>query len=297
MRDWHADFYAQCAGRGREVVTSCSMELVNPPAGYVAQFPDGSFVSTATGFGDLLSNQCALGSSKMLVYQKAVYRSIAQMQTAAGLTPCIQYGEFLWWYFAGPGGMAYYDAETSTAAQTALGRPLHVFATPNDDPAVNGGADALFLRNRLRDYVAALVADIHSAYPTAICEVLWPYDVNYPATNRLNRFVNLPVEWQLKPSSGLDRIKVEALSFGSAMRDLDLVRQAVNLFPSFGWPLASLKYLVPVFGSATPWPRELAVARGAGLAVNNLWAFDHVCLFNLEVPEPNLERRSIVKAA
>jgi hypothetical protein len=294
VRDWHADFYAQCASRGREVVTSCSMELVNPPAGYVAQFPDTSAVSTATGFGDLLSNQCAVGSSKMLAYQMSVYRWIAQMQTAAGLTPCIQYGEFLWWYFAGPGGMGYYDPETSAAAQAALGRPLHVFATPNDDPSVNGGADALFLRNRLRDYVAALVADIRSAYPTVICEVLWPYDVNYPETDQLNRFVNLPVEWQLKPSSGLDRIKVEALSFGSSLRNLDLVRQTVDLFPGFGWPLASLKCLVPVFGSATPWARELAVARGAGLAVNNLWAFDHICLFNLAVPEPALERRSTV---
>ncbi len=25
-RDWHADLYAQCASRGREIVTSCSME-------------------------------------------------------------------------------------------------------------------------------------------------------------------------------------------------------------------------------------------------------------------------------
>jgi hypothetical protein len=296
-RDWHADFYAQCAARGREVVTSCSMELVNPPDGYVAQFPDTSAVSTATGYADLLSNQCAVGSTKMLAYQKAVYRCIAQMQAAAGLTPCIQYGEFLWWYFAGPGGMGYYDPETVAAAQTALGRPLHIFLTPNDDPSVNGGADALFLRNRLRDYVAALVADIRAAYSTVICEVLWPYDVNYPATDQLNRFVNLPVEWQLKPSSGLDRIKVEALSFGSSLRNLDQVRQTVDLFPGFGWPLASLKYLVPVFGSATPWARELAVARGAGYAVNNLWAFDHICLFNLAVPEPALERRSIVKAA
>ncbi len=30
-RDWHADFYAQCARRSREVVTACSMELVFPP--------------------------------------------------------------------------------------------------------------------------------------------------------------------------------------------------------------------------------------------------------------------------
>ncbi len=30
-RDWHADFYAQCASSGLEVVTACSMELINPP--------------------------------------------------------------------------------------------------------------------------------------------------------------------------------------------------------------------------------------------------------------------------
>jgi hypothetical protein len=306
-RDWHADFYAQCAARGREVVTACSMELVNPPAGYAAMFPDGTAVSTSTGFGDLTSNHCAIGSLKMLAYQKAVYRSIAAMQTAAGLIPYVQYGEFLWWYFANAGGgMAYYDAETKAAAVTALGRDLNVFNTTSDDPAVNGGADAVFLRNRLRDHVAALVKDLRSAYPAAICEVLWPYDVNYPAPlavpggdpigGPLNRFVNLPVEWQKQGSSGLDKMKVEALAFATSLRNLDLSRQAIGLFPGFGWPLANVRYLVPVFGSATPWNRELALVWAAGIGAANLWAFDHICLFNLDVPEKALERRSFIKA-
>ena len=117
----------------------------------------------------------------MIAYQKAVYRAIAGLQSAAGLTPYVQFGEFLWWYLAKTGGgMGYYDAETSAAALTTLGRALHVFAAQDDDSAVNGGADTEFLRNRLRDHVAVLVADIRSAYPTALCEVLWPYDVNYP---------------------------------------------------------------------------------------------------------------------
>jgi len=243
-----------------------------------------------------------VGSSKMLAYQKSVYRAIAALQAAAGLTPSVQYGEFLWWYFSGPGGMGYYDDETMSAAQTALGRPLHIFQTPNDDPTVNGSADAIFLRNRLRDHVAALVADIRSAYPTALCEVLWPYDVNYPSPvpvdnptvgGKLNRFVNLPTEWQTQPASGLTTMKVEALAFASTMRDLDLAREAINLFPLFGWPVTSLRYLAPVFGTATPWGRELALALGAGIQTNNLWAFDHICLYNLQVPEPTLERRSL----
>jgi hypothetical protein len=307
-RDWHADFYAQCASGGLEVVTACSMELINPPAGYVALFPDAARtpVSTATGFGTLVSNQCAVGASKMLAYQKAVYRAIAQLQSTAGLTPNVQYGEFLWWYFAGPnGGMAYYDDETMAAAQTALGRPLYIFNTPNDDPTVNGGADALFLRNRLRDYVNDLTTDLRSAYPAAKCEVLWPYDVNYPTPvpatapiegGALNWYVNLPVEWRQQSSSGFDRMKVEALAFGATMRSLDLAQQAIGLFPAFGWPLAALRYLLPVFGSATPWQRELALVWAAGIPVANLWAFDHVCMFNLAIPEPALERRSVVTA-
>ncbi|HVW86063.1 MAG TPA: hypothetical protein VHB50_15345, partial [Bryobacteraceae bacterium] len=304
-RDWHADFYAQCQTRGRQIVTACSMELVNPPDGYAARFPDSerTAVSTATGFGSLVSNHCAVGSSRMLAYQKAVYRNIAQLQSAAGLTPSVQYGEFLWWYFAGPGGMAFYDDETMAAAQLALGRPLHVFLTPNDDSSVNDGEDATFLRNRLRDHLAALVADLRSAYPSVRCEVLWPFDVNYPVPvpldnpslgGRLNRFINLPVEWQQQSSSGLDTIKVEALAFATGMRNLDLALEAIRLFPSFGWPLNAVRYLIPVFGSATPWHRELALARGAGIGANNLWAFDHVCLYNLDVPERALERRSVV---
>ena len=301
-RDWHADFYSQCASLGLEVVTACSMELVNPPAGYAALFPDTlrTPVSTATGFGTLNSTQCAVGASRLLAYQKAVYRNIAQMQSTAGLTPSVQYGEFLWWYFPGPGGMAFYDDETIAAAQTALGRPLRIFSTPNDDPAVNSSADAIFLRNRLRDHVTALVADIRSAFPTVTCEVLWPYDVNYPTPSggeggQLNRFINLPVEWQLQSSSGLDRMKVEALTFTTSQRNLNLARESIDLFPAFGWPLSALRYLVPVFGSATPWTRELALVWAAGIPVANFWAFDHICLYNLDVPEPPLDRRSVLK--
>ena len=380
--DWHADFFAQCAARGREITTAFSMELVLPPVETTARFPDtpSTAVSTSTGFGTLSSNHCAIGNARMLAYQKAAYRAIAKLQHDAGLTPSVQFGEFLWWFFpylqnipvgyasyTSPisigtadanglstgqqvivsgiqgntaangtwtitvvdpahftlngssanaaytgggnitgGGMAFYDAETSAAALTALGRPLHIFLTPDDDPTVNGSADAIFLRNRLRDHVAALVADLKSAFPTARCEVLWPDDVNHDTPvptsgpylgGRLNRFVNLPVEWQSKATSGLDTIKVEALAFGSAMRSLDLAQEAINLFPGFGWPVDSVRYLVPVFGSATPWFREVALARGAGLRTINLWAFDHICLYNLDVPEKALERRSFLLAA
>ena len=306
-REWHADFYAQCAARNREVTTACSMELVNPPAGCVSRFADAARtpVSTDTGFGSLKSQHGAIGSARVLAWQKAVYRAIAQLQQEAGLTPSVQYGEFLWWYFSGPGGMGYYDDETMAAAQAALGRPLYVFQTPDDDPALHP-ADALFLRNRLRDHLTYLVTDLRSAYPTAKCELLWPYDVNHPAPvpatspylgGRLNRYINLPVEWQQPATSGFDRVKVEALAFGSAMRDMNLASDAIHLFRDFGWSPGALAYLVPVFGIATPWQREVALAIGAGIPLINLWAWDHVCLYNLAVPEPKLDARSFASTA
>ncbi|HXJ42847.1 MAG TPA: hypothetical protein VNH18_26430, partial [Bryobacteraceae bacterium] len=78
-RDWHSGFYGLAAARGREVVTACSMELVYPPASFVARYADTArtAVSTATGFGSITSNHCAIGNSGMLAYQKAVYREIA----------------------------------------------------------------------------------------------------------------------------------------------------------------------------------------------------------------------------
>ena len=303
-RDWHADFFSLAASRGREVTTACSMELVNPPTGFAALFPDASAVTTDTGFGSLASQHCAIGGSAILAYQKSVYRTIAQLQAAAGLTPSLQFGEFLWWYFAGPSGMAFYDAETAAAAEAALGRPLHVFASPNDDPAVNSGADAVFLRNRLRDHVSALITDLHTVYPTAKCEVLWPYDVNYPVPigspsigGQLNRAINLPVEWQLLSTSGFDRIKVEGLAFATSLRNLNFSHEAIALFLSFGWPASAIRYLVPVFGTATPWLRELSLVWAAGLPMANLWAFDHICLYNLEVPEFQGQRRSFMKTS
>jgi hypothetical protein len=292
-RDWHADLYYECKNRGREIVTSGSMELVNPPAGYAALFPDGTAASTAEGFGNLYSTQCS-PCLAMRTYQQSVFDCVTDLQNAAGLTPNVQFGEYLWWYFtnyssANPnGGMAYYDAETAAAALSALGRPLHKFIDPNDDPTVNGSVDAVFLRNRLRDHVAALCAHVKGRYSAAQCEVLFPYDVNYPEPEggvggKLNNFVNFPVEWGAHSTAGFDRFKVEALAFGGSMRDLDLARIAIQFAFTLNWPLAALRYLVPVFVQCGAWQKELAMAVGMKYPVINLWAFDQVNIFGLDM--------------
>lgn len=298
-RDWHADFCAEAASRGRELTIACSMELVNPPAGFAAVYPDGAPVITDVGFASLSSTHCTF-NTLMRDYQKQVFLEIANIQAAAGLTPSLQFGEFLWWFFTNynpttnpTGGMAFYDAETTALALSTLGRPLHIFRRPTDDPTVNSSADAIFLRNRLRDHIAALRAHIAAAHPTAKFELLYPYDVNHPTPagvhqlgGPLNNFINFPAEYSSKPSSGLDTIKMEALDFGAWSRSLDLSRTAIEFPILLGWPKDSIRYLVPVFRGGSAWQKEYLEAKGQGIPVINFWAFDHFNLYNLDCREP-----------
>jgi hypothetical protein len=301
-RAWHTDLYQGAAAAGRAVTTAFSMELVNPPAALAARFPDGAAATTSMSFGNLYSTHCAL-SSGMLAYQKRAFLEAATLMNAAGLTPDLQCGEFLWWYFTNysssnpSGGMAYYDDETAAAALAALGRPLHVFRTPADDPTVNASADATFLRNRLRDHAAALMAHVRASYPAARFEILYPYDVNQPTASgihdlggRLNWFVNLPPEWRSKEASAFDRFKIEALDYGVWSRDLDLARACMGLPLELGWPGSSVRAMIGVFRGGYPWPREAGYAADLGLDGVSLWAFDHVCLFGWNVADAAVGR-------
>lgn len=292
---WHKDMFRECARRNRDIVMAMSMELVNPPQGWGAVYLNNAVVETHVGFGQLKSTHCHFGSD-MRNYQGRVYTCLAELMHAEGLTPELQFGEFLWWFFTNKiaeqpnGGMAFYDPETRAAAQAQLGRPLHGFQTPVDDPLVNAGADAQFLRNRLRDHVTGLITQIRAARPEARFEVLFPYDVNHPEPagvhqlgGRLNRKINLPVEWESKTAAGFDRMKTEALDFGAWSRNLDLARTAIRLPLELGWPRDSVRHLVPVFRPGYPWEKEVELARGEGIPVVNLWAWDHVCLYNLAV--------------
>lgn len=299
--DWHADLYAEVLARANTITTALSMELVNPPddpgSGQVwaARYLDGTAVSTLTSFGGLSSTHCASGASNFLAYQEAAFTGFAALMNTAGLVPELQCGEFLWWFFPGNSptdthGMAYYDAETSAAALIALGRALHTFVFASDSPAVNAFADTNFLRNRLRDHVASIAAAVRVTYPTALFEALYPYDVNYPSVygpfglgGALNFYVNLPTEW--KSAGVLNRIKIEALDFGSGTRSLDLVSQAVALAPGWGWPVADVRYLYPVFNGGCFVLREQQAAQAAAIPYITPFAMDHICLFGWNLHE------------
>jgi hypothetical protein len=274
-REWHTDLYLHAAERGRRLTSAISMELVNPSAEFAARYPGGGPVVTDVGFAGLRSTHCAF-RSEVLGYQMKTLAEVALLMSDAGLNPDLQCGEFTWWYFTNysetnpGGGMAYYDSQTAALAQAALGRPLHVFTGPDDDPDVNGGADALFLRDRLRDHVMSLMAGVRMTAPGAVFEVLFPYDVNHPEPKgmhqlggRLNRRVNLPEEWTY-PGGGLDRLKLEMLNFGAWSRDLDLVKECLQLPSQIGWPGEKTALMTPVFKGGYPWTREVAAALEKG---------------------------------
>ncbi|HTB10933.1 MAG TPA: hypothetical protein VK752_05155 [Bryobacteraceae bacterium] len=303
-RMWHADLFAQVASRGLSITSSFSMELVNPPdnppaAVWAARYRDGTAVETATGFGVLNSTQCVPSAPEFLAYQVACFQTMAGLQAAAGLTPEVQFGEHLWWYFTNysatnlQGGMAYYDSATSASAVASLGRALGIFLTPNDDPsAVHSGTDAAFLAGLLFAHVSSLAAAVKALYPTAQAELLWPYDVNYPMPigredlgGRLNFAVNLPVQWKGKAGSNLDRFKIEALDFGSGTRSLDLALKAIEFPGLMGWPLQSIRYLFPVDNGGCPFLYEQQLAQGALIPFLTPFAVDHVCLFGWDLRE------------
>jgi hypothetical protein len=383
IRQWHADLFKSVNAAGLLITTSFSMELVYPPDdgtvanAWQARFSDGTPVTTDTGFAHLLSSQCSF-IDNMTEFQKSVYTVMAGLQSAAGLTPWLQFGEFLWWFFSSMaqsiescsstdqvtiglinphgmttgdrvvitgvrgctsvngtwgitvtdsthftvpvsanaawvsgsgqvrgGSMAYYDQVTAAAAQAALGRPLYNFTCQDDDPAINAGADTSFLAARLKSHIDAIRTAVLAQYPDAKFEILYPNDVNnpvcflgpavqYPQGGRLNAAVNLPPEWQVKAGSGLDRFKVEALSWGATYLHMDLAHQAIvfALTSPMSWDKADVAYLVPWFNGTCAWPREFLLASTRPLGLVNFWAYDHLALMSWPLPLPKWLQRS-----
>ena len=189
--------------------------------------------------------------------------------------------------------MAFYDAATAAAAIAALGRALHLFLTPNDDPSVNGYADANFLRGRLLAHEQAIVAAVKAAHPGALVELLYPYDVLYPLPagafnvgGRLNNYVSTPTQWQA-PGAVFDRLKIEALDREVSSFNVDLARIAMQLpVVIWSWPPGLVRYLIGVYVGGATWQRSLLAAESYGFAEEILFAIDQVCTMGLELGDP-----------
>ena len=299
FRDWHADFFATLQATGMDAVVAFSQELVqapdNPPgAVWCQRYWDDTPVSTATGFQNLYSSQCAF-SGVVQDYLKRAHDSMAGLMESAGLTARLQCGEVLWWYFANDSGMAFYDADTQSAFQAAQGRSLAHFLTPNDSPAINGSVDATFLRSRLAAFVQGIQTYVRARHAGASFELLWPLDVNLPETRQLNWYVNLPPAWMQKNGSGFDSFLCEGFQFGGVDRNVDEVaRCAAYPFRELGWAASDCGYLMGLFNQGWPWEREFLVGRRQLPSIVKMWAYDHICLYGRGVPLPAEARTSLL---
>jgi hypothetical protein len=299
FRDWNTDFFALLNANNMSVVCSFSQELVNPPDNppssvWVQRFPDGTAVQTATGFGTLNSSQIAFSSGPQN-YMGQAYAAVAGLMVAAGLTPKIQFGEILWWFQADASGMAFYDADTQVAAQSALGRALATFHTPNDDPSINSYADANFLQARLYNYVAAIQSYVLSQVSSAVFELLWPMDVNDPDNCKLLRYINLPSQWTARAGSGFDTFLIEGYQYPGINHNLDQASRCAQYpWKELAWDQAHSRYLMGLYYATWPWLREFVNVNRLGLPVIKLWAYDHICLFGWPVPLPTTDDRSFI---
>ena len=299
--DWHADLFNEASANGFQAVSAISMELVNPPDGYAACIPRRHRRPYRTGFQNLNSTQCTF-APLVQAYQAEVCKELAALQAAAGLPPWIQFGEFLWWYFDWyptpngnqHAGMAFYDAYTTAQAAAALGRPLNYFDTINDDPSVNGFADANFLRethqsaHRRASYRDSRRHTCDEVRAAVSVRRQLPGDERFGIGGRLNNYVNFPAEYTAKSTSGLDRIKMEALSFGSQERNFDKLKASI-VFPMTApnsWTSDSVAWLVAWFNGGCPWTREYLLASGF-VSLVNFWAFDHLALLSWPLPLPS----------
>ncbi|GEM_PF-4054200 len=281
-RDWHQDFASTLSGLGMSTIFSYSTELINPPAVFAQQYPDGTSVLTSNN-----SIQTAFRPETQS-YWKQVYLETAQLMTAAGSTPALQFGEVQWWYTPNASGMSYYDSYTTSQFLAANGRALHVFLTNNDNPSA-WPTDAAFIRGQLDAHVSAIQSYVLASYPSAQFEVLWPMDVNDPATRQLNYFVNLPTSWS---PSQFSSFRAEAFGYTSsgAMSNATAAIQ----FPvsQQGFSSAQSRHIVGVFGYPWPWQRVLTLAGRAHLGGISLWAYDEFCLFALPLPLTGEVRRA-----
>ncbi len=315
-RDWHDDFFGEINTRGWTAVFTHSMEFVDPPDSppgtvWKARYLDGDAVEPLNQFSGIFSTHCIF-SAAVLAYQKKLYKEMADLMSAAGLTVWLQFGEFGWWFFSNynastnpGGGMAYYDDDTESAAQTALGRALHSFILPTDDPTVNASADADFLADRLEAHVSAIRSHVVASHAGAKFELLWPADVNQDVSvltgfskvgGRLNRHVNTPSAWQQKSGSGFDRLKVEALAHGATDRDVDKAAAAIRIaFEEFSWAKADVRYLIPWFNGGTPWREEYLITRREKLPHRTFWAWDHLSLLSWPLSLPVESARAAVR--
>ena len=191
---------------------------------------------------------------------------------------------------ASGGSMAFYDAETSTAALTRLGRSLATFSFPDDTPTL---PDAAFLAGRLADHVSALIAFVQASYPAAVFGLLLPLDVNGQTVTpvskvggQLNAFVNVPATWTAQSTAPFSKLWIEALAFSTTDRNIDAMKAALTRVASWTWPAAARQFLYSVTNGGVEQWSDYDMAKRYGYPALTPFAFDQVNLIGWELDPP-----------
>lgn len=189
------------------------------------------------------------------------------------------------------GGMAYYDANT------AAGRSLGNWYTQDDNPSSGSFGDANYLRGLLYTHMHSMAQSIKAAYSSAKVEWLLPMDVNnpvvywnqgypFPQGGRLNNYVNIPSQYMVT-NGDIDRLKLEALSWGLNYMNLDLASAAMAYGSStLAYPKSAIAYLVPWSVGAAAWQKQYLAAVNADIPLIGMWAVDHLILLSWDMPLP-----------
>lgn len=253
----------------------------------------------------LQTSQVNFNPATVTTYIGNCYLQLAGLLSA----PYLQFGEVGWWFFPGLSptdtrGMAFYDAYTADAANTALGRALASFVSPNDDPSINSHADANFLQSQIETHIHTIAQLVLGSFAGAKFSMLWPNDVNWqpyyntspmslpPIGGQLNYYINIPGDYKQGAGiSDLNRLDVEALAWGTTYRTLDNAKVSMSLSveqtPEWGWGFSDIRYFIPWQNGGCPWQAEyLQTTQFVDLVNLIFWAFDHLILFSWKLPLP-----------
>jgi hypothetical protein len=283
-RDWSLSFFQALKSYGITVTTSFSMELGNGDdslaAGIAQRYPDGTpaWVNTPA----LQTNF----SPASTAFWQQVYLDMAGVMANAGVTPYLQFGEVQWWYFAETSGMPFYDAYSESAFQTAYGRPLGTITSQNADPAAFPD-ECAFLPTLIGQFTQTIMSFVRQSYSDARFEVLYPPDTN---DTPLDTLINLPSAYWTPAT--LACFKTENFTY-TGNRDLDQVRQSIELPIELGFPPSQSSHLVGISDYTTPWAKEQRLALGAGLESVVLFALDQFCLIGYRLPLSDGARRAL----
>jgi hypothetical protein len=288
-RDWSVAYFEALKSYSIDVAAAFSMELQHgdpaPAAGIAQRYNDGSAVQLTTP-----ALQTNFSPTSAAFWQQ-VHLDMANLMVQAGVIPYLQFGEVQWWYFTWDqnpltphNSLPFYDAYTTSTFSATYGRPMHVFASTSEDPALFP-QEAQFLPGLIGAFTNQIIAFVRQTHANARFEVLYPPDTN---DSPLDKVINLPSQWT---SATLDCLKTENFTFTN-QRNMNDAQNSILLPMQLGFPASKASHLIGIADYTSPWPREVRMSKAQGVESVVLFALDQFCLIGYAAPLPRSQRRS-----